>query len=108
MKLKVVLGCLLVFLLLGTGTAQAFRWHLGYGQAMRETQRYGEEWCDEERECISSEVLTCERQTHSRVDCAPILYFPAQSACIQELHWGVSRGYVVLKGYGRISCFSLR
>lgn len=110
MRIGVAIAAIAVALTL-VGTAEAFRWHLGYGQAKHATRVFAEEACREERKCIGYAVGRCERVSDSRVDClAGLLYKgvaePGEEvACEIVLHWGVRRGgQLVLKNNGRPNC----
>jgi hypothetical protein len=92
-------------------TAEAFKWHLGYGQAKHATKVFAEETCRLDHKCIAYAVGPCDRASDSRVDClAGLLYKGVaepgdEVACNIVLHWGVSRsGEMVLKKHGRPDC----
>lgn len=110
MRIGVVVAALAVSLTL-VGTATAFQWHLGYGQAKHETRVFAEETCRAEHKCIGYAVGPCHRASESRVDCfAAFLYKGVvepgdEVACNIALHWGVSHdGQVVLKNHGSPNC----
>lgn len=110
MKIKVAIAALAAFLAL-VGTAEAFHWHLGYGQAKHATRVFAEETCRREHKCIGYAVGPCDRVSESRVDClAGLLYKGVaepgdEVACNIVLHWGVSHsGQLVLKNHGSPSC----
>jgi hypothetical protein len=97
------------------GSAQAFQWHLGYGQAKHATKEFAEESCREDRKCSGYAVGPCRRVSNSRVDCvAGLLYKDVaepgdEVECSIVLHWGVSRGgNLVLKNYGRPDCVQVQ
>ena len=110
MKVKVVIAALAAFLCL-TATAQAFVWHLGYGQAKHATQEFAEATCKGDRKCVAYKVGPCKRASESRVDCAPGFLYKGVSepgdevVCVILLHWGVNHhGEVALKNHGRPAC----
>ncbi len=110
MRISVAIAAVAVFLALA-GTADAFRWHLGYGQAKHETRVFAEESCREDRKCVAYAVGRCNRISDSRIDCLAGLLYKGiaepgdEVACDIVLHWGVSRrGEVALKNYGRPNC----
>jgi hypothetical protein len=110
MRIGVAIAALAAFLIL-VGTAAAFQWHLGYGQAKHATRVFAEETCREERKCIGYAVGPCSRVSESRVDClAGFLYKGVaepgdEVACNIALHWGVSQsGEVALKNHGSPNC----
>ena len=110
MRIRVATAALVAFLAL-VGTAAAFQWHLGYGQAKHETRLFAEETCRAERKCIAYGVGPCERVSESRVDCVAGLLYKGvaepgdEVACNIALHWGVSHGgQVVLKNHGSPNC----
>ena len=111
MRSSVAIAALAVSFLAFAGTAAAFQWHLGYGQAKHETRLFAEETCGHERKCIAYGVGPCERISGSRVDCvAGFLYKGVaepgdEVACNIVLHWGVSHnGEVALKNHGSPNC----
>jgi hypothetical protein len=96
------------------GTAEAFQWHLGYGQAKHATKEFAEETCRADRKCIAYAVGRCDRASESRVDClAGLLYKGVaepgdEVACNIILHWGVNRnGEIALKRHGKPHCQKL-
>ncbi len=110
MRIGVAVAALVASLALA-GTAEAFHWHLGYGQAKHATRVFAEEVCREERKCIGYGVGRCERVSDSRVDCfAGLLYKGVvepgdEVVCNIALHWGVSRsGELTLKNHGSPNC----
>jgi len=110
MRISVVIAALAVFWTL-VGTAEAFQWHLGYGQAKHATRVFAEEACREDHKCIGYGVGPCERVSESRVDCVAGLLYKGvaepgdEVACNIVLHWGVSRnGQLALKNHGSPNC----
>lgn len=110
MRIWVGVAALVAFLTL-VGTAEAFHWHLGYGQAKHATREFAEETCRAERKCIAYAVGPCKRISESRVDClAGLLYKGVNEpgdevACNIVLHWGVNHsGEVALKNHGSPNC----
>jgi hypothetical protein len=110
MKIKVAIATLAASLAL-VSTAEAFHWHLGYGQAKHETRVFAEETCRAERKCIGYAVGPCDRVSDSRIDClAGLLYKGVaepgdEVACNIVLHWGVNHsGVLVLKNHGSPNC----
>lgn len=109
MKLKLTVVCAAAFFLLA-GTAQAFHWHLGYGQAKHASKEVAQELCEGERECTGWGVGQCVRRSDSRIDCRIGSFFPGEEPgeeveCDTTLHWGVdSGGYVRLKNHGPPHC----
>jgi hypothetical protein len=113
MKVKVVLAALVALLVLA-GSAEAFVYHMGYGQAKRETLAYEKEVCAKERGCTGFGVgFPCLRASESRFDCIMALFFEGtrpgeEIECNSVLHWGVNRsGFVALKSEGRPKCFAV-
>ncbi len=110
MRVKTVCATVAAFLCLA-GAAQAFTWHLGYGQAKHATKEFAELTCHSESHCVDYRVGTCKRASESRVDCvAAFLYKDVNEAgdkavCAILLHWGVNHnGEVALKRHGRPVC----
>jgi hypothetical protein len=110
MRISVAIAALAVSLAM-VGTAEAFQWHLGYGQAKHATRVFAEESCGEDHKCIGYAVGPCKRVSESRVDClAGLLYKGVaepgdEVACNIVLHWGVSHsGQLVLKNHGSPNC----
>jgi hypothetical protein len=110
MRIGVAIAAMAMFLSV-VGTAEAFKWHLGYGQAKNETKLFARETCRGERKCIAYAVGPCKRISESRVDCVAGLLYKGvaepgdEVACNIVLHWGVNRnGEVALKNYGRPNC----
>lgn len=111
MRNSVAIAALAVSFLAFVGTATAFQWHLGYGQAKHETRLFAEETCRAERKCIAYAVGPCKRVSESRIDCVAGLLYKGvaepgdEVACDIVLHWGVNHsGQVVLKNHGSPNC----
>jgi hypothetical protein len=110
MRIGVGVAALAAFLCLA-GAAEAFQWHLGYGQAKHATKEFAEGTCGSERKCVAYSVGPCRRASESRVDCAAAFLYKGvnepgdEVACAILLHWGVSHnGEVALKRHGRPTC----
>lgn len=110
MRVKVIGAAVAAFLCL-TATAQAFVWHLGYGQAKHATKEFAEGTCRSERHCVASRVGPCKRASESRVDCAAAFLYKGvnepgdEVVCAILLHWGVNHhGEIALKRHGRPAC----
>jgi hypothetical protein len=110
MKIRLGIAALAAFLILAA-TAEAFQWHLGYGQAKHATKVFAEEVCHEDHKCIGYAVGPCERASESRIDCVAGLLYKGvaepgdEVACSIALHWGVNHnGGVALKNHGRPNC----
>lgn len=110
MKVKVVIAALAAFLCLAA-TAQAFVWHLGYGQAKHATKEFAEESCRIDRKCVDYRVGPCKRRSESGVDCVVSFLYTGvvepgdKAACALILHWGVNRnGELALKKHGKPKC----
>ncbi len=110
MRIRLGLAALVAFLCL-VGTAEAFQWHLGYGQAKQATKEFAEETCRRERKCVAYGAGPCRRASESRVDCAAAFLYKGlnepgeEVACAILLHWGVNHhGELALKRHGRPSC----
>jgi hypothetical protein len=110
MRVRVVCATLAAFLCLAAA-AQAFVWHLGYGQAKHATKEFAEETCRRERKCVAYGVGPCKRASESRVDCvADFLYKGVNEpgdevVCAIVLHWGVNHhGEIALKRHGKPVC----
>jgi hypothetical protein len=110
MRIKLLVSVLAAFFLLAAG-AQAFQWHLGYGQAKHSSKEFAEVVCDQDKKCSDYEVGQCLRKSESRIDCEVGLFYADQPKAGEEigcntlLHWGVNReGAVVLKNYGKLRC----
>jgi hypothetical protein len=111
MKIKVVLMSLLAFFVL-VAAAQAFQWHMSYGQAKHSSRVFVQHVCREDPECTGYGIGQCRRISESRFDCEVGTFYadsPApgeETECNMLLHWGVSKsGYVVLKRHGPLHCF---
>jgi hypothetical protein len=110
-KSKLVVSVLLVFLAL-VGSAQAFQWHMRYGQAKHASKEFVEQACREDRKCTGYGVGKCVRISESRFDCEVGTFYAEspgpgeETECNVLLHWGVNRaGYMVLKRHGTPHCF---
>jgi hypothetical protein len=110
MRIGVAIAALAVSLALA-GTAAAFQWHLGYGQAKHATKEFAEETCRVDHKCVAYKVGPCKRASESRVDCAAAFLYKGvdepsdEVVCALILHWGVNhRGEVALKRHGKPSC----
>jgi hypothetical protein len=112
MKVKLVSAVLLVFLVVGVPTAQAFHWRMRYGQAKHSSRQFAIDLCERNSECTGFGVGQCYRITDSRFDCAIGLFSPGaergeEIECDTVLHWGVGySGYVELKNRGPFHCRS--
>jgi hypothetical protein len=110
MRIKLMVASLLVFLLV-VGSAQAFTYHLSYGQAKHATKEVAQEFCAHAAECSGYGVGACNRVSESRIDCVMAQFYPGREPgeeveCNTVLHWGVSRqGFVELKRHGQPHCF---
>lgn len=110
MKVKTVCATVAAFLCLGA-TAQAFVWHLGYGQAKQATQEFAEATCKGDHKCVAYKAGPCKRASESRVDCAAAFLYKGvhepgdEVVCAIILHWGVNHnGEIALKRHGRPTC----
>jgi hypothetical protein len=108
--MKVIVAALAALLCLAA-SAQAFVWHLGYGQAKRATKEFAEETCRHDRKCVADRVGPCKRASESRVDCAAAFLYKGlnepgeEVVCAILLHWGVNHhGEIALKRHGRPTC----
>jgi hypothetical protein len=113
MRVKLVASVLAAFFLLAAG-AQAFQWHMSYGQAKNATKEFAEEACDKEKKCTGYGVGQCLRKSESRYDCEAGTFYaelpqPGEELeCNILLHWGVGHtGILVLKNYGKPRCFAI-
>jgi hypothetical protein len=113
MRSKLSVSALLAFFVL-VGSAQAFQWHMRYGQAKHASREFVEGACRADSECTGYGVGQCARVSGSRFDCEVGTFYaesPApgeETECNVLLHWGVNRaGYVVLKRHGTPHCFSV-
>lgn len=111
MKIKLVLSVLASFFLL-VASAQAFHWHMSYGQAKRSSREFAEIACKQDHKCTGYGVGSCLRASESRFDCEVGLFYAEEPAPGEEiecnilLHWGVDHsGTVALKNYGKPHCF---
>jgi hypothetical protein len=108
-----MLVCLFVFALM-VGTAQAFTYHMRYGQAKNATKELAKTSCAEDIECRGYGVGSCHRVSESRFDCVMALFYAGPTPeeeieCNTMLHWGASySGYVQLKNHGRPYCFPIK
>lgn len=110
MRIGVAIAVLAAFMCLAA-TAEAFEWHLGYGQAKHATREFAEGTCRAERKCIGYAVGPCKRVSNSRIDCLAGLLYKGVSepgdevACNIVLHWGVNHnGEIALKNHGSPNC----
>lgn len=114
MKVKIAVASLLIFLIVGVGSAEAGRWYMPYRQAVNATREFAAESC--KGYCVASTAGPCRRFSSSRFDCVMVHLYaflpppPAEEAeeveCHTLLHWGVNyRGRVVLKGTSKPRCF---
>lgn len=113
MKLKLVVLAAMAFLTLGVSSANAFQWHMRYGQAVLESKRYAKETCEEVEGCTEYAWDQCFRRGPAAFECFVGTFFPPRYVgeswieCSQALRWGVSyRGYIVLKGSEEPMCFA--
>jgi hypothetical protein len=106
MKIRAALATSVALLLLA-GTAQAFQWHMTYGQAKHATKEFAKEFCREDAQCTGWGVGPCRRASNSRFDCVMAAFYDGREPgeeiqCNLVLHWGVGAGgYLRLKNYGR-------
>jgi hypothetical protein len=115
-KLKVILGVVLVSLAFGAATADA-RYYMRYGQAKRASAEVARQSCAEQSSCVGWIVDRCLRRSPSRFDCvvAKLHRYEAErtevaieEVCETVLHWGASpQGYVELKALGRPYCYEV-
>jgi hypothetical protein len=68
-KLKLTIASILALLLIGVGTAEAFQWHMRYGQAKNASKSFVKELCAEDSECTAWGVGQCYRQSESSFSC---------------------------------------
>ena len=113
MKMKLTLAALLAFFVLA-GSAQAFHWHMRYGQAKHASREFVEQLCGEDRVCTGFGVGHCLRISDSRFDCEVGTFYAEspgpgeETECNIVLHWGVSHsGYMTLKRHGSPNCFQI-
>lgn len=111
MKTKLAMAVLASFFLLVAG-AQAFHWHMSYGQAKHSSKEFAEGACQHDHACTGFGVGSCLRASDSRFDCEVGLFYadkpqPGEEVeCNLTLHWGVDHsGTVTLKNYGKPHCF---
>jgi hypothetical protein len=111
MRVKLVVSVLAAFFLLAA-SAQAFQWHLGYGQAKHASKEFAEAACQRDHQCTGYGVGQCSRASESRIDCEIGLFYaekpePGEEVeCNILLHWGVNHsGALALKNYGKPHCF---
>ncbi|HEU4392576.1 MAG TPA: hypothetical protein VFR04_02940 [Solirubrobacterales bacterium] len=112
MKVKVAAAAIAALFVLA-GSAQAFQWHMSYGQAKNASKEFAEELCESNSECTGFGVGQCRRKSLSRFDCLIGLFSPGaepseEIECDVLLHWGASRGgYVALNNRGPFHCHSV-
>lgn len=112
-RVKLAAVCLLAFLAIGVASAEAFVWHMRYGQAKNATKAFARESCNEDTECLGWGTGQCYRKSQSRFDCEMALFYAGiepgeEIECNILLHWGASHsGYVTLKNHGRPYCFAV-
>jgi len=111
MRVKLVVSALAAFFLL-VASAQAFQWHMGYGQAKHSSREFAEVACHQDHKCSGYGVGQCLRASESRFDCEVGLFYAEEPEPEEEmecnimLHWGVDHtGTVALKNYGKPHCF---
>jgi hypothetical protein len=110
-KVKLLLVACCAFFVLA-GSAQAFQWHMSYGQAKNASKEFVKGVCAQENECTSWGAGQCYRRSQSRFDCEVGTFYKnspnigEETECTIALHWGASQsGYVVLKNHGPVHCF---
>jgi hypothetical protein len=110
-KVKLLLIACCAFFVLA-GSAEAFKWHMRYGQAKNASKEFIKAVCAEENECTGWGVDQCYRRSQSRFDCGVGAFYAnspnigEETECTMTLHWGASNsGYVVLKNHGPVHCF---
>lgn len=113
MGAKLVVSVLVAFFLVAA-SAQAFQWHMGYGQAKHASKEFAQAACHEDNKCSGYGVGQCLRKSESRFDCEAGLFYanapePGEEVgCSILLHWGVGHtGVVELKNYGKPRCFTV-
>ena len=112
-KTIIAVTCVLASIALGAATADAFVWHMSYGQAKNSTKEVARELCREDRECIRWAVGPCRRKSESSFSCEMAHFFrgaePGEEIkCTIILHWGVEKGgYIDLKRAGRPHCAAI-
>jgi hypothetical protein len=110
-KLSLVVCCAsLAFV----SSAQAFHWHMRYGQAKHASKAFVQEACREDSKCTGYGVGQCYRASEGRFDCEVGTFYAdtpslgEELECNIALHWGVSySGYMVLKNHGTPHCFQV-
>lgn len=109
MKVKIALLATAALLVMA-GSAEAFKWHMSYGQAKNASKELARELCDSTSDCTGYGIGKCQRKSSSRFDCPIGLFTPGaepgeEIRCDVVLHWGVNRGGVlVLKNRGPFHC----
>lgn len=113
MRVKLLVSALAAFFLLAA-SAQAFHWHMSYGQAKHSSREFAQELCDQDNKCTGFGVGQCLRKSESRFDCEVGVFYaeapePGEELeCNILLHWGVGHtGVVELKNYGKPRCFTV-
>lgn len=109
MKAKVAIAAIAALCAMA-GSAQAFQWHMSYGQAKNASKALAKELCQGVSDCTGYSVGQCIRKSESRFDCVIGLFSsgaePGEEVeCDVVLHWGASRGgYIALKNRGPFQC----
>jgi hypothetical protein len=109
-RTKLIIAGALASLALGAATADAFVWHMRYGQAKNATKEVARELCREDKECLDWKAGPCRRKSESSFSCEMAHYFAGtqpgeEIRCTITLHWGVDKGgYMDLKRTGRPHC----
>ena len=113
MRIKLVGSLLAAFFLL-VASAQAFHWHMSYGQAKHSSREFVEEACHGEKKCTGYGVGQFLRKSESRFDCEVGFFYadapePGEEVeCNVLLHWGVGHaGVIELRNYGKPHCFTV-
>jgi hypothetical protein len=111
MKVKLIVSVLAAFFLL-VASAQAFQWHMAYGQAKHSSREFVEEACQSDHKCTGFGVGSCRRSSESSFACEVGLFYAEEPEPGEEiecnilLHWGTNHaGVVTLKNYGKPHCF---
>ncbi len=114
MRVKLVASVLVAAFLLLAASAQAFQWHMSYGQAKNATKEFAQGVCRGDKKCTGYGVGQCLRKSESRFDCEAGTFYAElpepgkELECNVLLHWGVGHtGVVELKNYGKPRCFTL-
>lgn len=114
MKVRLMVLFSLVFFVFVVGSAEAFHWHIRYGQAKHASKEFAFEACKSDHKCAGYGVGQCYRASESRFDCEVGLFYAdspgpgEETECNIPLHWGVSRsGYLTLKNHGQVHCFQV-